>query len=181
MKALAMKNNSSDLILRRLSLSDKDAFSKAIIDWNIADNELLFPFLLGYKSFDELIDRLTKMEQGINLPNGFVPQIQFYGFINDTIVGRLQFRTKLTPDLELHGGNIGYLVARPYRRQGYATEMMRQVLPFIWSVGLEKVLISCDKDNSPSKKIIERSGGKLIDTIWNDQLNRYTNRYWITK
>lgn len=79
----------------------------------------------------------------------------------------------------LEGGNIGYSVAEKYRGNGYATEMVRQVLPYCKQLGMTKLMVSCADDNAPSWKIIEKFGGTLEDKVWDEEENETIRRYWI--
>ena len=48
-------------------------------------------------------------------------------------------------------------------------------------MGLEKVLITCNKDNFGSAKVIEKNGGVLENIVENiiEGKKIYTKRYWI--
>lgn len=51
--------------------------------------------------------------------------------------------------------------------------MPRQALPIVASLGIHRVLVTCDADNLASRRVIERNGGVLED-------QRGTKlRYWI--
>ena len=68
------------------------------------------------------------------------------------------------------------------RRQGHATEILRQSLIVARALGVDRVLVTCDDDNAASAKTIERCGGILQDVVPGDGpyggpgLKR---RYWI--
>jgi predicted acetyltransferase len=77
------------------------------------------------------------------------------------------------------GGHIGYGVRPSYRRQGFATEILRQSLTYIHGLGVTEVLVTCDEDNLGSIKVIESQGGVLENEVeFEGTLKR---RYWITK
>ncbi|MEU9960460.1 GNAT family N-acetyltransferase [Streptomyces sp. NPDC050982] len=61
------------------------------------------------------------------------------------------------------GGHIGYGVRPTARRQGYATAMLRDVLPHARDLGLDRVLVTCDTTNVGSRKVIEANGGEFED------------------
>ena len=77
------------------------------------------------------------------------------------------------------GGHVGYVVAPSYRRKGYATEMLRQTLPIARSVGLGRILLTCDDDNVASRRVIELNGGVLENAVWEEGLRVPKRRYWI--
>lgn len=47
-------------------------------------------------------------------------------------------------------------------------------------INLEKVLITCDENNIPSKKVIEKNGGEFESRIFNGEKDTWSLRYWIT-
>jgi predicted acetyltransferase len=65
-------------------------------------------------------------------------------------------------------GHIGYAVVRWKRGRGYATQALREILLEAKAVGLGRVEITTDPDNTASQRVIERNGGKYIDTYVNE-------------
>ena len=64
-------------------------------------------------------------------------------------------------------------------RKGYATEMLRQTLPICSSLGIAKVLITCDIGNQGSRNVIENCGGVFENLTADPQLDVQKRRYWI--
>ena len=60
-------------------------------------------------------------------------------------------------------GHIGYAVVPWKRRQGYATKALRQMLPEARAEGLGCVEITTDPTNLASQRVIEASGGVLVE------------------
>lgn len=70
------------------------------------------------------------------------------------------------------------LVARPSARgRGIASWALRATLPHARSMGLTQVLLTCDEQNLPSARTIEKNGGVLED-VRNIELG-LKRRYWI--
>ncbi|MFE0107357.1 GNAT family N-acetyltransferase [Streptomyces sp. NPDC059009] len=89
-------------------------------------------------------------------------------------LGRLSIRhTVATRFLREYGGHIGYDVRPSARRRGHATAMLRACLPHAAELGLESVLVTCDVDNSGSRKVIEAADGEFEDERGGKL------RYWI--
>lgn len=95
------------------------------------------------------------------------------------VVGFIDIRHTLNDHLLNHGGHIGYSVHPLERRKGYAKEMLRQALEFCRTeLKLDRVLVTCDADNEPSRRTILANGGLLEDT--RDQDGTPVQRYWVT-
>ncbi|MFJ4921914.1 GNAT family N-acetyltransferase [Streptomyces sp. NPDC088725] len=94
---------------------------------------------------------------------GWVPGTTLWYVEDDTFLGRLTIRHRLTPFLRELGGHIGYAVRPTARRQGHATAMLGASLPVARGLGIESVLVTCDTTNTPSRKVIEAAGGVLED------------------
>ena len=78
-------------------------------------------------------------------------------------LGRLNIRHRLTPWLLERGGHIGYDVRPSARNNGYATRMLGDSLPIARRLGIADVLVTCDVDNTASRRVIEKNGGQLED------------------
>jgi predicted acetyltransferase len=59
-------------------------------------------------------------------------------------------------------GHIGYAVVPWRRRQGFATQALRDLLPEAWALGLPFVELTTDPDNLASQRVIEANGGALV-------------------
>lgn len=97
---------------------------------------------------------------------------------DNKIVGMINFRHHINhPILSTWGGHIGYSVRPCERKKGYATEMLRQVIINCKIYGLDKILVTCDKDNIGSKKAIITNGGLFEKDMEVD--GDTIERYWI--
>jgi len=63
------------------------------------------------------------------------------------------------------GGNLGYYIRPSARNKGYGTKILELALVKAKKLGLQKVLITCDESNIPSKKIIEKNKGQFQDKV----------------
>lgn len=119
----------------------------------------------------------TKYKESVT--PGFVTAHTFFALDNDKIVGIINARHELNDYLLNFGGHIGYSVRKSERRKGYAKSMLSYTVDFLFSLGIEKVLITCDKKNIASKRTIESCGGILENEVIEE--SRITLRYWIYK
>jgi predicted acetyltransferase len=165
------------LKLRPLRPDDEPAF--------LAAHEAMaaegFIFGLGYSSdmnFDDYLKQLEDHRAGVNLPERFVPSTLLVADVGGEIVGRTSIRHQLNEFLIRYGGHIGYGVMPQHRRRGYATEILRQSLIIARSIGIDRVLVTCDDDNIGSIKTIESCGGQLENVVTSEEQAPW-RRYWI--
>ncbi len=78
----------------------------------------------------------------------------------------------------LSGGHIGYGVRPSERRKGYATQMLALALERCKGLELDRVLITCDKNNSASAATILRAAACWKTRFW-EKNGEITQRYWI--
>jgi predicted acetyltransferase len=97
----------------------------------------------------------------------------FWYCAGDDYLGSLVIRHELTPELLEVGGHIGYHVVAPWQRQGHATRMLAAGLDECRRMGMQRVLLTCDVDNEPSRKVILANGGIREDE------RRGEDRFWI--
>ena len=106
-------------------------------------------------------------------PQAHVPCTTLWWVDGDDYLGRIAIRHRLTDFLLEVGGHIGYDVRPTRRREGHATEMLRQSLPWARDLGIGPALVTCDDDNVGSIRGIENAGGVLED------VRGTKRRYWV--
>lgn len=99
---------------------------------------------------------------------------------DEEMVGRVSVRHALDDALRVVGGHIGYDTVPSHRGRGVASEMLRQALPVARSLGLTRVLITCDDTNAASIRVIERNGGSLWATRALAASGLRKRYYWLT-
>jgi predicted acetyltransferase len=90
-------------------------------------------------------------------------------------LGTVMIRHQLTRELRRRGGHIGYHVAPRYRRQGHATAMLPAAVDYCRAtLGISRLLVTCDESNTASRRVIEASGGVQADVFDGEC------RFWIS-
>lgn len=78
--------------------------------------------LQNFDSLDEWFEKVSKQELGENLLANRVPSSQFLSFEKGELIGFVNIRHRLNPELLRESGHIGYSVHPNKRRHGYATK-----------------------------------------------------------
>ena len=131
-------------------------------------------FKNDYHDFDYYLENLErKVASG-----GYVPDSTFFALDieRNIFVGAVNIRHYLNDYLLKHGGHIGDGVRPSERRKGYATEMIRLALEECKKLGIDRVLMVCNKDNVGSRKSIINNGGILENEVYEEEIMQ---RYWI--
>lgn len=124
--------------------------------------------------YEEWLESNQNHEMGINLPEGWVPDIQLVAFAKDgKVVGFLNLRLRLNDFLLEEGGHIGYSIRPSERGKGYAKESLRQGLKIAKEKNIKRALVTCSTENPASRAVILANGGQLED------VRNGTERYWI--
>lgn len=168
----------TSLVLRPLRMDD-EAAARAAHDELLADD---FRFLLDTREGEPWADyvaRLERVSRGEEVREGWVPASFLVGDVDGELVGRVSVRHALNDWLAEHGGHVGYGVRPAFRRRGYASEMLRQALDVARSVGLTRVLVTCEPSNARSAAVIERCGGVFERLSHPGDEQVAMRRYWI--
>ncbi|OJT99814.1 MAG: hypothetical protein BGN83_08760, partial [Rhizobium sp. 63-7] len=62
-------------------------------------------------------------------------------------------------------GHVGYTILPAFAGHGYATAALAAMLGVAHEAGLPEITITCDATNHASRRIIEKNGGRLIETF----------------
>ncbi len=166
------------MLLRPLGLSDEKQALQAHEELAHDDFEFLFD-LDQEAPWSAYCGRLESQRFDVDLPEGRVPATFLVAEAEGQIIGRVSIRHALNAYLAEVGGHIGYGVRPGFRRRGYATAILRQSLVVASSIGLERVLVTCDDDNVDSAKVIENCGGVLENVTAGRDGSVPKRRYWV--
>ena len=160
----------------------EETYREFMADYKTTQDELV-PWVLSLKanSFKELVDQLLGFSEGVGVQDGFVPHTTFW-LIDDhqKLLGVSNLRHHLTPSLEREGGHIGYGVRPTERGKGVATRLLEMTLKEAKKRGIERALITCDKSNLASARVIEKNGG-CFDSEFQTESGKVVNRYWVVQ
>ena len=149
---------------------------KADIEANHTNRSPYAIFKNDHHDFDYYLEHLEhKVEE-----NGRVPDSVFFLLDEERniLLGAVNIRHYLNEGLLFDGGHIGDGIRPSERRKGFATEMIRLALIECKKLGINRVLMVCDKTNIGSAKSIIRNGGVLENEII-DSDGEVAQRYWI--
>jgi predicted acetyltransferase len=134
-----------------------------------------------HATFAAFVRELDEQSRGEGLPPGWVPGTTLWLIDDDRFVAKVEVRHRLTEALRLRGGHVGHAVRPTARRRGYGTLALAlaSALPVCLSLGLRRILVTCDATNETSRRIIEANGGILEDVVQLSDPVVRTMRYWI--
>lgn len=163
----------------KLNASMEREYQEYINEW-LCRGETIVP-MASYsenRSFSEYLRLQKEWETEKGCPEHFVPGTTWF-YVNEQgrILGAVNLRHRLNDCLFSVGGHIGYGVRPSERRKGHASRMLSLALEKAKELGLQKVLITCDKENCGSARTIQKNHGILENEVQDE--NRITQRYWI--
>lgn len=166
-----------NLKLIKASVEYKEQICDMLDEWN-ATGEKIIPYAIrrvDYHDFEYYCDNLEVKDAS----GGLVPDSTFFCLDQerDVIVGAVNIRHYLNEALLQNGGHIGDGVRPSERRKGIATKMIALALDECKKLGIDRVLMVCDKNNVGSAKSIINNGGILENEIEVDGV--VEQRYWI--
>ncbi|MER3553249.1 MAG: GNAT family N-acetyltransferase [Meiothermus sp.] len=165
--------------LIRPSVAYKDSYLAALQEFQAEDRLLdLDPAWLR-ANFPVFVRKLLDRENPDKVPPGFSPETVLWLVEGEEFLGRVSIRHQLVGTLSVWGGHIGYEIRPSARRKGYGTLGLRLALPWARQLGLGRVLVTCDKSNVGSRKIIEANAGVLESEVRVEGHAQPKLRFWI--
>ncbi len=156
----------------------KEQLFDMLEEWYAA-GEKMVPYAIrkvDYHDFEQYLESLEIKDAS----DGKVPDSTFFALDEERniLLGAVNIRHYLNEALLLNGGHIGDGIRPSERLKGNATQMIGLALEECRKLGLDKVLMVCDKENIGSAKSIMKNGGVLENEIVVDGVTE--QRYWIT-
>ncbi|MGY1501360.1 GNAT family N-acetyltransferase [Streptomyces sp. QTS52] len=129
--------------------------------------------------FAQWVEQLRQQsDRSVAVGEGHVHATYWWIVEDGSYLGAVDLRHYLNAVLLDIAGHIGYSIRPSARRRGLATWALGAVLHEARTLGLDRVLVTCDDDNVGSARTIERNGGVLEDVRTTEV--GIKRRYWIT-
>lgn len=163
------------IYLKKVNLEDVEEEYRAIKQ--MPENENGFEnkyYNVSREDFEKnVIPKLLRNSEGLDLPDGYVPDTYFFLWDDDRIVGLFKIRHYLNDFLRKGAGHIGYGILPDSRGKGYATiglqlaiEKCKQIIPE------DEIFLSVHKDNPASLKVQEKCGAYIVGETEEEFLTR---------
>lgn len=127
-------------------------------------------------SYEEWLEKVTWSQT--NAPDDWVTGSIYFAIVDGKIIGTIAIRHTLNDYLLKYAGHIGYGICPSERRKGYGTRMLALALKKCPEFGIERALVTCDKENIASARTAMKNGGVLENEIAEENGN-LIKRYWI--
>ena len=166
----------------RLTSEYKEQLFVMLTEWKndiIVNHTDMSPWKIWANDFNDFDYYVKNLDTREEAKNDWVPDTTLFCLDKDKniFVGAVNIRHYLNDELLKTGGHIGDGIRPSERRKGYATAMIALALDECKKLGIDKVLLCCDKDNIGSVKSIINNGGVLENEVEEDGYT--TQRYWI--
>lgn len=152
-----------ECVLVEPSLDYRHEYMDMIQEWKDT-GEKMVPFVLRFdcSDFDAFLLELHRLKSSQSLGDGKVNS-STYWLVNSAskVLGAVNIRHELNRQLRHIGGHIGYGIRPSERRKGHATRLLAMALIKAKELGIDRALITCDKDNVGSARTIMNNGGVL--------------------
>ena len=103
----------------------------------------------------------------------------YFYISGDKIIGAISIRPKKNAQNIGLDGHCGFGIRPSERKKGYATKMLSMALPIIKEYGINPLVITCDKENIGSAKVILNNGGILMDEVMGEKSEQLIQVYQI--
>lgn len=135
--------------------------------------------LANAESYAKWLEHVRLMRSEETVSPGKVPSSTLIAIRKEDkkLVGIIDIRHRLNEHLLQFGGNIGYGIHPMERGKGYATEMLALALEECRKLGMDRVLLTCDRTNPASANVMKKNGAKMENEVEED--GEIIQRYWI--
>ncbi len=136
---------------------------------------------LKESTYEGWLNKILKDIDIANIAKSRVPALTYFYVREDDgrIVGMINIRLALNDFLRTEGGHIGYSIRPTERNKHYATKMLKCGLKVCEKIGIKEVMVTCNKSNIASAKVIKNCNGELDAEFYSDNFKEIIQRYLI--
>ena len=152
------------IFLKEINLQDAEKEYQYIVSVPADENGFINDFYNApRKNFETaILQPLICQGQGMDLPEGYVPQTHYLLWDDDIIVGWFRLRHYLCPSLINGAGHIGYSIREGFRGKGYATTGLRLMVEKAAKIIPEnEIYLRVNKNNPASLRVMLKNGGYI--------------------
>lgn len=163
------------LYLKKINLEDVEEEYKAIKTIPEQENGFENKYYNTTKEefVNKVIPKLLKNSEGLELPEGYVPDTYFFLWDDDKIVGLFKIRHYLNDFLRKGEGHIGYGILPEYRGKGYAKQGLLLAIEKCKEIIKEdEIYLSVYKNNIASLKVQLNCGAYIAGETDKEYLTR---------
>ena len=163
------------LYLKKINYEDIDEEYRAIKSMPSKENgfENKYHNVTKEEFIKEVVPKLLKNSEGLDLPDGYVPDTYFFLWEDDKIVGLFKIRHYLNDFLRKGAGHIGYGILPAYRGQGYAKKGLILAIEKCKEIIKEdEIYLSVHKDNPASLRVQLSCGAFIVGETEEEYLTR---------
>lgn len=168
------------LYLKKINFEDVEEEYKAIKSMPAQENgfENKYHDVTNEEFINEVIPKLLKNSEGLDLPDGYVPDTYFFLWDDDKIVGLFKIRHYLNDFLRKGAGHIGYGILPEYRGKGYAKKGLVLAIEKCKEIIKEnEIYLSVHKDNPASLRVQLECGAFIVGETEEEYLTRIKLKY----
>lgn len=115
----------------------------------------------------EYLETIVEYAKGKQLPEGWVPITTYFGIENNTILGAIRVRHGTNDYIKKVIGHVGYETRPSARGKGVAQALLKWVIKHHQLAN--DIILTCAESNTASKKVIEKCGGQLTGSFYDEE------------
>lgn len=138
--------------------------------------------LRRFEKMEDWYDWICRAEHRETCPPNWMPDNQFISIrkSDGKLIGMADIRHELNEAARNLFGGIGYSIRASERGQGYATEQLHLATEICRTMGMDRLLVTCHKENTASARTILKNGGILENEVVDERNGEVLQRYWIS-
>lgn len=165
-----------DLFLEVPSKKYQKGFESYVMAYKAINDERYHKkYKRALENFDEYLIELDNLRKGIKLKQGQLPTSTFWLISDDEVVGAVRVRHEESE----YSGHIGYDISPLHRKKGYGTQILKLALEKAAELGIKDAIVTCNVENTGSRRIIEKNNGRLLGTFYFEEENENIYKYSI--